>query len=59
MCNWLMVTGSHLLNVLTGGKRDQMFCARAHRNGWWITKLIGERHCKAMWIWETRHGRRP
>ncbi len=58
MRDWLMVTGSHLLNVLTGGQRDEMFCARAHRKGWKITKLIGVRHCKAMHLYETRH-RRP
>ncbi len=59
MLDWLMVTGSHLLNVLTGGRRDQMICARAWRNGWWIVRLNSKigRHCKAMYLWEIRHGR--
>ena len=55
--DWLMVNGSHLLNILTGGRRGEMFCARCHRNGWLIAKLIGARHCKAMWIWQERHNR--
>ena len=55
--DWLMVNGSQLLNTLTGGRRGEMFCARAHRRGWWVAKLIGSRHCKAMWLWEVRHNR--
>ena len=58
MRDWLMVSGSHLLNVMTGGQRGEMFCARAHRKRWWIAKLIGSRHCKAMWLYETRHNER-
>ena len=56
--DWLMVNGSQLLNILTGGRRGEMFCARCHRNGWWIAKLIGSRHCKAMYLYETRHNER-
>ncbi len=61
MRDWLMVTGSHLLNTLTGGRRDQMICARAYRNGWWVAKLNRRvaRHCKAMHLYELRHNRRP
>ncbi len=58
MHDWLMVTGSQILNVLTGGRRDQMICARAHREGWWIARLA-PRHCKAMHLWEVRHNGRP
>ncbi len=57
MCDWCLVTGSQILNVLTGGRRDQMICARAYRRGWWVARLNRKvaRHCKAMHLHETRH----
>ena len=52
---------SKLVNVLTGGDWS-LFCARAYRRGWRITRLIdrqfGANHCAAMHVWQERH-RRP
>ena len=60
--DWLMVNGSQLLNIMTGGRRGEMFCARCHRNGWWLAKLIdamvGDNHCAACYRWDRRHNGR-
>ncbi len=53
--DWLKVNESQLLNILTFGKRGEMLCARAHRRRWWVRKLIGQRHCKAVYVWQQRH----
>jgi len=64
---WLIFL-SRLANILTGGSRHELFCTRALRNGWWITRLIdaivvlcGKRphHCRRSYVWDVRFNGRP
>ncbi len=63
-----LIFASRLVNILTGGAWE-LFCTRAHRNGWhWIVRQIdaeftrrGHRphHCAACYRWDRRFNRRP
>ena len=59
---------SRLANILTGGSRHELFCTRALRNGWRITRLIDAidvvcgnppHHCRRSYVWDVRVNGRP
>ena len=62
MRSQLLRISSQALNLLTLGRRGEMFCARAHRREWKVAKLIdrmfGANHCAAMHARQQKHGRR-
>lgn len=58
----MLCAASRLLNRLTGGRRGEMLCTRAHREGWTLfvrcvdaafELLRGEvNHCRSCYEWE-------
>ncbi len=64
---WLIFL-SRLANILTGGSRHELFCTRAFRSGWRITRLIdaivvvsGRRpyHCRRSYVWDVWSNGKP